>query len=116
MDDNGYDDGIGYDDGEYVEIASTVITVDREDAPYVAVHKQFSVLSDSNENERLLLDPLDGLRARYPNEIGPNYTVSLLRPNAHVKRKGPHRAIWQLTISAEEKRVDATVTRVPPAS
>jgi hypothetical protein len=108
MDDN------GYDDGDFQEIASTVITVDREDAPYVVVHKQFSVLSDSRENARLLLDPLDGLRARYPNEIGANFTVALLRPNAHISRKGPHRAIWQLTISAEEKRVDATVTRVPP--
>lgn len=109
MDDNGYDD-----DGDYELISDSETIVQRDAGPYVAVHKRFVVNSDSALNTKLLLDPMDVLTDKF-SEIRPNFRLTVTRTNAHIPRKGPHRAIWELTIIAEAKQVDAKVTRVPPA-
>ena len=109
MDDNGYDDG-GFD-----LITDTELIVERDSGPFMGITKQFTVDSDSALNTKLLLDPMEVLTRRFP-EIGDDFKLSVLRTNAHVPRKGPHRAIWSLTIVPEEKRVDATVYRVPESS
>jgi hypothetical protein len=105
MDDN------GYDDGNFELIASTELIVQRDSGPFMAVTKHFAVDSASNENAELLLDPLPALRRRFP-EIDTDFKLTVLRTNAEVPRLGPHRAIWQATIDAEAKQVDATVKRV----
>jgi hypothetical protein len=56
---------------------------------------------------------MDVLTRRVP-EIGDDFSLSVQRTNAHIAREGPHRAILSLLIVEEDRRVEASVYRVPP--